>query len=174
MSDPRPSDGALAALRELAMPVAVIGAAVGERRGCSTGTVAYLSLQPVLLATSLGRKSRTHALVEESGYFSVSLLAADQVVLAEKAAQRSDAADKLAALGIAALTWEGVPAVAGALAVLFCAVSDVVAAGDHDCFVGAVRHVVVHDDGRSALVRWRRSYVATTDADDAHAGAYPL
>lgn len=176
MSSSEATTAALAALRELAMPVAVIAAALGERRGCSTGTVAYLSLQPMTLATSLARNSRTHALIDGSRLFSVSLLSADQVAVADKAARRSDAADKLAAVGITAIApWEeDVPAVAGALAVLLCEVSSIVAAGDHDCFVGVVRHALAPGEGGNALVRWRRSYVSTTAADETAAGGYPL
>lgn len=154
-------DEMLAALRALAMPVAVIGASAGGERGCSTGTVAYLSLRPVLLVTSLGIGSRTLRLIAASGRLSISLLSADQADVAVRAGRSSSAADKFAALGLSAtVPWNAdVPAVAGALVALCCSVQQSVVAGDHHCLIASVDDLVRAEGKPLPLLRFQHDYV---------------
>jgi flavin reductase (DIM6/NTAB) family NADH-FMN oxidoreductase RutF len=60
-----------------------------------------MSLRPPILCVALGPASRTARMVVCTGRFSVSVLAADQADLAQRAGRPATGPDKLAAVGIA-------------------------------------------------------------------------
>ena len=74
-----------AALRELPMPVVIIAAADGRATACATGTTTYVSLSPAIVSVALRPESRTARMVLRTGQFSVSVLAAGQADLAQRA-----------------------------------------------------------------------------------------
>ena len=80
-------------LASLPLPVAIVAAAAGDERSCSTGTVSYVSYEPPLLAVPLSARGRTAQLVRESGELSVSLLGDGQAELAVRAARSSSAVE---------------------------------------------------------------------------------
>jgi len=153
---------AKAALSQIPHPVAIIGAAADGERSCATGTAMYVSLAPAQVAIALHPGSRTVRLIEASGEFSVSLLTAAQQDLAAAAGRSTQGPDKFAALRIPVLeppAGSRAPAVAGSLAVLWCAVRERRPTGDHLLVVG---DVVAHRADASkldALLRFRRRYL---------------
>ena len=160
------------ALAGLPLPVAVIASASSGERSCSTGTLTYVSYAPPLVATPLARASRTLALLQESGTFSISLLADDQAELAVRAAQPSDG-DKFAEQSIPVLEDEVAPAVAGAALILWCKLDSTSEAGSHVLCVGRVERS--HRGEREPLLRFDRRYRALGDTIAvAREARYPL
>ena len=157
------------ALSRIPHGVAIIGAADGAELSCATGTAMYVSFVPPLLAIAEHPGSRTAKLIVRSGAFSVSLLARGQQRIAELAGVSGSGPDKFAALGIETETaphgqgaqgGQGAPGVAGAIAILWCAVRDTLTTGDHLLFIGEVIADRVALDGADALLRYRRRYSA--------------
>jgi flavin reductase (DIM6/NTAB) family NADH-FMN oxidoreductase RutF len=160
------------ALAGLPMPVAVVAAAAGALRSCSTGTLTYVSYTPPLVATPLAETSRTLALLRERGAFSISVLADDQAELAVRAAQPSEG-DKLAEQAIPMIEDELAPAVADAALVLWCTLSSTSEAGSSVLCVGRVERSRRGD--RRPLLRFDRSYHALGPAVAvAKEAVYPL
>jgi flavin reductase (DIM6/NTAB) family NADH-FMN oxidoreductase RutF len=162
-------------LASLPLPVAIVAAAAGEERSCSTGTVSYVSYEPPLLAVPLSARGRTARLARESGELSVSVLGDDQAELAVRAA-RSSSGDKFAEQQIPVLDPpEGAvaPAVAGSASVYWCRVL-----GEHPHGRGLllVAEVTSHARGRGVpLLRFERSYYSLGSAVEVAAEAdYPL
>jgi 3-hydroxy-9,10-secoandrosta-1,3,5(10)-triene-9,17-dione monooxygenase reductase component len=164
-----PGPGA-AALRELVMPVVVVAASDGGQTSCATSTTSYVSLRPPILCVALTPSSRTAQMIMRTGKFSVSVLAADQADLAQRAGRPSGLEDKMAAVGISPEPppgQPGPPGVAGAAAVLWCVVSDALTVGDHQVVFGqvsAVRGMAddgTADDGAGLLLRHHRRYLGT-------------
>jgi flavin reductase (DIM6/NTAB) family NADH-FMN oxidoreductase RutF len=145
-------------LAALPLPVAIIAAASGEDRSCSTGTVSYVSFEPPLVAVPLAARGRTAELARRSGELSVSLLEQGQAELAVRAS-RSSAGDKFAEQEIPPLDPPAgllAPAVAGSSAVLWCRVVSEHAHGSASLFVAEIcTHVGA---GGSPLVRYERQY----------------
>jgi len=154
------------------MPVAVVAAAAGGARSCSTGTLTYVSYAPPLVATPLAATSTTLALLRERGAFSISVLADDQAALAVRAAQPSEG-DKLAEQAIPVIEDELAPAVAGAALVLWCTLASTSEVGGSVVCAGAV--VRSRRGEREPLLRFDRSYrvlgAAVAVAEEA---VYPL
>lgn len=152
---------ATAAFSEIAMPVAVIGAAHGPNRSCATGTLMYVSLVPPQVAIALHHASRTFALIREAGEFSASLLSSSQVEVARAAGRPGLGPDKFAAAGIPVLDAPSgftAPAVDGSVAVIWCRVERQIETGDHVLIVGSVGHHVTLDAAGPQLLRVSRRY----------------
>src|SRR5580700_10261080 len=143
MTSPKEAGPGASALRELVMPVVVVTAGDGEETACATGTTSYVSLQPPVLCVALTPESRTARMVVRTGKFGVSLLAAGQAGLAQRAGRPAAGPDKLAAVGISqerppAEAGEAAPpGVEGAAAVLWCEVTGVLPVGDHQGSLGS-------------------------------------
>jgi 3-hydroxy-9,10-secoandrosta-1,3,5(10)-triene-9,17-dione monooxygenase reductase component len=169
-------DAALAALAHAPLAVVIIGAANGEARSCSTGTLTYVSIDPPMLATPIAPSSRTGALALQTGRVSVSILAADQAGIAVAAGKSATSTDKFAELGIPVLDPGGddlAPGVAGCVAALWCEIDATVGAGDHVLCV--LRVTASQRAGGTPLVRCRRRYHALGEAIDvAGEPPYPL
>jgi len=156
-------------LASLPLPVAILGAAAGRERSCSTGTVTYVSIDPPVVATALS--GRTGRFARVSGEFSVSLLSDAQAELAVRAARPSDG-DKFfdqqipivdAPAGFAA------PGVAGSVAVYWCRVDRV----DGVLLLGRVEQSSESD--AEPLLRFRRRYHALgTEVAVGEQAPYPL
>jgi flavin reductase (DIM6/NTAB) family NADH-FMN oxidoreductase RutF len=163
------------ALARLPLPVAIVGAASGGERSCSTGTLTYVSFEPPPVATPLAAASRTCRLLRESGEFSLSLLAAGQAELAVRAAAPSDG-DKFAEQSIpvlAAPAGAAAPAVDGAATVLWCALESVTEAGRYLLCVGRVTAAAT--GAGEPLLRFERRYRALgADVPVAEEAPYPL
>jgi len=165
------TDSAIAALRELAMPVVVVGARDEAGPCAATATAMYTSLDPVQVVVSLATASRTGKAALASGELSVSVLGGDQEEIAVRVARHSDVPDKFADLGIQTTSVDGfaAPALAGVTA-CWGRVVDTVPTGDHVLVLLRVEHVQLAsgaDSASGALIRLGRSYTS------AHPGATP-
>jgi flavin reductase (DIM6/NTAB) family NADH-FMN oxidoreductase RutF len=160
------------ALAALPLPVAVIAAADGGARSCSTGTLTYVSYDPPLVATPLAKASRTLALLRARGTFSVSVLADDQAEVAVRAAGPGRG-DKFEERSIPLLEDELAPAVAGAALVLWCTLESTVEHAGSVLCVGRVERS--HSGLREPLLRFGRRYRALgADVAVEEEARYPL
>jgi flavin reductase (DIM6/NTAB) family NADH-FMN oxidoreductase RutF len=145
-------------LASLPLPVAIVAAAAGDERSCSTGTVSYVSFEPSLLAVPLAGRGRTAELARRSGELSVSLLDEGQAELAVRAS-RPGVGDKFAEQGIPVLEppdGSAAPAVAGSSSVLWCRV---VGEHPHGSALVFVAEVCTHiKGGGTPLLRYERRY----------------
>jgi flavin reductase (DIM6/NTAB) family NADH-FMN oxidoreductase RutF len=173
----------VAALRELVMPVVVVVAGDHAETSCATSTTSYVSVRPPVICVALAPASRTARLAQRTGRFSVSVLTAGQADLARRAGRPAAGPDKLAAVGIGPEpppgAADGPPGVAGAAAVLWCEVSDVVTAGDHRVFFGTVTAFRGSENdtvgGTGLLLRHQRRYLGTGQpVTPAVADGYPI
>lgn len=172
------SSPGISGLRELIMPVVVVAASEAQMTTCATSTTSYVSLSPPILSVALSPESRTAQMIVRTGRFSLSVLLADQVDLAQRAGKRSAAADKMADVGIEprpAVDGSGPPGVAGAAAVLWCSVTGVTPAGDHLVIFGQVEASSPGTTGAPLLLRHQRRYLASGERLSASAPeGYPL
>jgi len=94
----------------------------GERHGMTVNSLASISLDPPMVSVSLAHGTRTLELVERSGLFGVTILAADQGPISDRFAGRGGHEDdRFEGLETFALT-SGVPFIRGGLAFLDCRV----------------------------------------------------
>jgi flavin reductase (DIM6/NTAB) family NADH-FMN oxidoreductase RutF len=145
-------------LAAVPLPVAIIAAAAGGERSCSTGTVSYVCAEPPLVAVPLAARGRTAELVRASGELSVSLLEHGQAELAVRAS-RSSTGDKFADQDIPPLDPpEGLlaPAVAGSTSVLWCRVVGEHPHGGASLFVAEICTYL--EGAGSPLLRYERQY----------------
>ncbi|TDC70240.1 hypothetical protein E1200_05950 [Actinomadura sp. GC306] len=117
--------------------VAVVTTTSGDGwHGMTAGSFCSVSLDPPLVLVCLARDIHTHALVERSGVFAVSVLGKDQAHIGHRFAGR-ETGDRFARG-----TWTpapgGAPVLAEALAWLDCRVAHAYPGGDHTIFVGEV------------------------------------
>lgn len=146
------------AMRAWASGVTVVTAAHdGVRHGMTVSSFTSVSLDPPLVLVSLQTATRTHALVERSGHFGVTILSAAQAGLSDRFAGRvPDAEDRLAGLETETLV-SGAPLLAGGLAQLDCRVRQAIPAGGNTLFLGEVLGLRVGET-RRPLVYFDRGY----------------
>ncbi len=127
----------------------------GERLGLTVASLTSLALEPPLVGISIAHGAALHELLRSAGGFAVSLLAAEQVALAQHFAR-----------GVPPIVlWSGIdaresprgPLLAGALGWLECALAAEHPAGDHTFFVGAVERAELGVDA-APLVRHDGDY----------------
>jgi flavin reductase (DIM6/NTAB) family NADH-FMN oxidoreductase RutF len=165
----------LQALRRLAMPVGIVGAASGSERSCATGTLSYVSLRPPMIATSLALSSRTYELAHEAGFFSVSLLRDEQTGLAVAAAERATTKDKFGEFNLDSQQWHDVPALADCGAVLWCSLEQQHPVGNYMLCVGRIVKATLGTNRADSLIRFGGRYHAMGDPlDNAGESPYPL
>jgi flavin reductase (DIM6/NTAB) family NADH-FMN oxidoreductase RutF len=108
----------------------------GERLGLTVASLSSLALEPPLVGVSVARQAALHELLRSAGGFAVSMLAADQIHLAQHFAR-----------GVPPIAlWQGVetrdggraPLLEGAIGWLECELDAEHAVGDHTFFVGRV------------------------------------
>ena len=130
----------------------------GTRLGLTVASLVSLALEPPLVGISIARQAAFHELLRDAGGFAVSLLAGDQLALAQHFAR-----------GVPPIAlWEGIAARDGdrgpllddALGWLECAVDGEAAAGDHTFFLGRVERIEAGRDA-PALVRLGGGYRTT-------------
>jgi flavin reductase (DIM6/NTAB) family NADH-FMN oxidoreductase RutF len=126
----------------------------GEPVGMAVGSFASVSLEPPLVMFCAGHSSSTWPKLREAGTFCVNVLADNQEDISRTFASKGT--DKFGGIG-----WRhsmsGAPILDGVLAWLDCDLVDVVAEGDHDIAVGAVRSLEVAHEG-SPLIFFRGGY----------------
>jgi flavin reductase (DIM6/NTAB) family NADH-FMN oxidoreductase RutF len=127
-------------MRRFPAPVAVVTTAVDdEHYGLTVGSLVSVSLEPPLVAISIGRESSSHEPIRRAGRFAVSLLSAEQESVAQHFA-RSGIPPIALWTGVDVRDGEYGPLVEGALAWLECTTWAEYPAGDHTLFLGEVEH----------------------------------
>ena len=123
-------------MRYWATGVTVVTAAHdGERHGMTVNSFTSLSLSPPLVMVSLEQHTRTHALVQHSGAYGVTLLHVSQQTISDRFAGRdTETVDRFEALTTFTLE-SGSPLIEGGLAYLDCRVVDTYQAGTHTLFI---------------------------------------
>lgn len=110
----------------------------GIRHGMTVNSFTSISLDPPLVLVSLERVTKTCRLVEQAGFFGVSLLAQEQEEISERFAGRhSENSDRFAGLESFSLV-SAAPLLSDCLAVLDCQVVATYEAGTHTLFIGEV------------------------------------
>ena len=111
----------------------------GNRLGLTVSSLASLALEPPLVGLSIWRQAAFHELLREAGGFAVSLLAGDQLALAQ---HFSRGVPPIAMWhGLAVRESERGPLLEGAVGWLECELGGEVEAGDHTLFLGRVERV---------------------------------
>lgn len=146
------------AMRQWATGVAIVTATHnGISHGMTVSSFTSVSLTPPQVLISLAQDTRTHALVRESKFFGVTLLAQGQQDISDRFAGRMpDDQDRLAGLETFALE-TGVPLLMGGLANFDCRVIATFTSGTHSIFIGAVLAAVGQPDA-NPLLYYNRDY----------------
>ena len=139
--------------------VAVVSVDVDESRlGVTVASLVSLALEPPLVGISIARQAALHELLREAGGFAVSLLAADQIDLAQHFSRGvppialwQDVAVRNGARG---------PLLDGAVGWLECELDAEHPAGDHTLFLGRVERTEPGAD-KPALLRYGGEYRST-------------
>ena len=144
------------ALGAWATGVAVVTTRIGEaRHGMTVTAFSSVSLDPPLVLICARSTSYTNARIAEAGVFAVNILAAGQEDISDRFAGRSEVTDRFE--GMACTDGPlGCPLFDEALAAVECRVVQVVEAGDHVVYIGAVGSAVV--TGRDPLLYHRNGY----------------
>ena len=125
--------------------VTIVTSAKGDRRHGMTATAfSAVSAEPPQVLICCDRGSTTHALIEEVGAFTVSLLARGQEELSELFAHKQRSEVRFDGLDYATGV-TGCPRLPGALAHIDCSVAQVHEAGTHAIYIGMVEAADIHD-----------------------------
>ena len=126
----------------------------GNRLGLTVSSLVSLALEPPFVGLSIWRQAAFHELLREAGGFAVSLLADDQLELAQHFAR-----------GVPPIAmWHGLdvregdrgPLLEGAVGWLECELDGELEAGDHTFFLGRVERVEPGADTAAAAAARRR------------------
>jgi flavin reductase (DIM6/NTAB) family NADH-FMN oxidoreductase RutF len=120
--------------------IASVRDASGTPHGLTVNSFTSVSLLPPLILISVGHEASVIGYFRKATHFGISVLAEDQRTLSDHFARKGhDRFDGVA--------WHegalGVPLLDGALASMECSVFRQVPAGDHDLFLGEMRHARV-------------------------------
>jgi flavin reductase (DIM6/NTAB) family NADH-FMN oxidoreductase RutF len=129
----------------------------GLQHGMTVSSFTSLSLEPPLVMVSLGKSTRTHDLVLDSGVFAVTVLSSQQQEISDRFAGRiKGVTDRF--VGVETFTMEtGSPLIQGGLAYFDCRVTATHDAGTHKVFIGEVVAVEEGEQGEP-LVYFDREY----------------
>lgn len=108
----------------------------GEVTGMTANAFMSISLNPKLVAISIGENAKMLDRIKESQKFAVNILAADQ----EKESMQF-AGQLKEDYEVEFVTYKGLPTIDNSLAVITCEVHSEVLAGDHTIFIGHVTGV---------------------------------
>ncbi len=126
-----------------------------EVHGMTVSAFSSVSLDPPLVLVCADKTSNTHALIERSGVFTVSVLARGQDALSNRFASKKQERERF--VGLACPTGAtGCPRIPGAAVALDCRVTRSVDAGDHVVYIGHVEDAAVSD--APPLVYYRSAY----------------
>lgn len=125
----------------------------GTVHGMTANGFATVSLEPLLVLVSVDRRAGMHGLLDQTGVFAVSVLAADQEQVSRWFAspRRGTGPGQFSDVACAPAPATGSPVLRGALAWFDCSVSAAHEAGDHTLFLGRVEAMNMLEDA-GALV----------------------
>ncbi len=134
-------------MSHLVTGVTVVTARVGGPAGAvglTASSVTSLSLEPPMLLVCVGHDSQLHDALVRAERFAVNVLAADQVEVARRFADRGRQR-----LGDGEVTWSpgGAPLIPGALAQIECRRSAHLPGGDHTILTGTLEWAWTADGG---------------------------
>ncbi len=141
MSNGMDADSYRALMRHQAGAVTVIAAgSPGHRTGITATAFSSLSDDPPSILACVGLKSSVHAVIRETGSFSVNILASDQMHVAEQFSGKTGlkGEDRFAGSSWSTLM-TGAPVLDKALASLDCLLSDQHGFRTHSIFIGMVK-----------------------------------
>ena len=128
--------------------------------GMTVNALLSVSLDPPSVLVSLGAAADTTPLVERSGRFGVSLLAAEQMELSERFASRIPSSEKFR--GVAChRSPSGIPLLDDTLGTMECEVVEAHPFATHLVFLGRVTHLEEGSD-EDPLVFWGSHYATRT------------
>lgn len=146
-----------AALGSWAAGVTVVTTRLGDLvYGITVSSFSSLSMDPLLVLVCLADSNRLPRMIEQSGHFAVSILAAGQdEVSATFAKSGREAGKELGAQSLVMRT--GSPVIAGSIAALDCELDRSVPGGDHTIMIGRVVAASA-DSSKLPLIYYRRGY----------------
>lgn len=127
------------AMRAWTTGVAIITAIHdGQRYGMTINSFTSISLEPPLVSVTLKRLTHTHELVEKSGEFAITILAADQGDLSDRfAGKMPEITDRFEGLETENLDIDA-PLLKGGTAFLNCRVVNSIPVGENTLFIAEV------------------------------------
>jgi flavin reductase (DIM6/NTAB) family NADH-FMN oxidoreductase RutF len=146
------------AMRQWATGVTIVSAHHnGRRHGMTVSSFTSLSLDPPLVLVSLEQVTKTHRLVQQAGYFGVTILDESQQEISDRFAGRiTEFSDRFGELETFTMV-SGSPLLAHGLAWIDCRVVVTYQAGDHTVFIGEVLAVKSGQAGQP-LIYYNRDY----------------
>jgi flavin reductase (DIM6/NTAB) family NADH-FMN oxidoreductase RutF len=153
------------AMRQWATGVTVVSVAYqGIFHGMTVNSFTSLSLHPPLVLVSLERGTRTYGMLEQAGFFGVTILAQDQWEISERFAGRhTEHQDRFENLETFTLV-SGAPLLTGGLAHFDCRVISRYQAGTHTIFIGDVLATQAVGEDRP-LIYYNQAYRGICDED---------
>ena len=136
----------------------------GSVHGMTASSVTSVSLDPPLVLVVIGETRQSHALIESTGRFGMSILDAGQTEIAKHFATPPESRGKLDSTHIKQLS--GTPVIADAIASMDCKVSAAYKAGDHTVFIGEVESIEVGEG--DPLVWFQRQFGGFADQNPAN------
>jgi flavin reductase (DIM6/NTAB) family NADH-FMN oxidoreductase RutF len=127
--------------------------------GMTVGSLTSVSLSPALISVCLRKESPTLLLIRRNGDFGLSVLADDQVSVADCFATPERETDSVEYFFL-----DGVPVVSGAVGWLVCTERHIYAAGDHAIVIGAVSRA--ESRAGEPLIRHRSRYRHLTPEEE--------
>jgi flavin reductase (DIM6/NTAB) family NADH-FMN oxidoreductase RutF len=124
------------------------------QHGMTVSAFSAVSAEPPQVLVCTNRQSTTHAVIERSGCFTVSILSAGQEEIANLFADKSREETRFEGLACTPGA-TGCPRIPGALVHLDCRVIEAVTGGTHMIYVGLVEAAAVHDSAPMAFYRGR-------------------
>ncbi len=142
------------ALSRFATGITVVTVATEtELHGMTASSFASVSIEPPQVLVALDKRSRTRALVTQTGSFAINVLAAHQEDVSRAFASTGPKPfDRL----VHQRGENGAPLLDGALAYLECTTSQVIDGGDHDVLIGLVTRCTTNDG--APLIYFDRAY----------------
>ena len=129
----------------------------GRRHGMTVSSFTSLSLEPPLVLVSLEQITKTHRLVQQAGYFGVTILDEGQQEISDRFAGRiTEYTDRFIGLDTFTMV-SGAPLLRRGLAWLDCRVVVTYQAGNHTVFIGEALAVNSSEAGQP-LLYYDRNY----------------
>lgn len=147
------------AMRQWASGVTIVSTQfAGERHGMTVSSFTSISLTPPLVLVSVEWGTRTHHMLEQAGFFGVSILNSRQQEISDRFAGRlSEYIDRFADLETFTLL-TGSPLLSGSLAGFDCKIVSAYQAGNHTLFIGEVVAAQISTQDEQPLVYYNRAY----------------
>ena len=127
------------AMRAWTTGVAIVTAAhAGQRYGMTVNSFTSISLEPPLISVTMRQLTHTHELVEKSGEFAITILAAHQGSLSDRFAGKiPEITDRFEGVETHKLLIEA-PLIKGGMAYLSCRVMNTIPVGENTLFIAEV------------------------------------